>query len=110
MFTQENLPRDASSAAIQEANTFVVSDASGTPKTSPMTLSGSVQTLVRPANAAELVLYPVTNDLKVSSDSSMATYDLVTKSNKEPFPCANMANIYIQGTASDLVYFRFHEV
>lgn len=110
MYTPTNLPRDGSATAIQEANNFVVSDNSGTPKTSPLTLSGAVQTLVRPLNAPELVLYPVTSDLKVSSDSTMATYDLVTKGNKEPFPCANMTNIYIQGTAADVLYFRFHEV
>jgi hypothetical protein len=110
MNNPKNLPRDASATAIQEANNFVLADATASPFTSPMTLTGSVQTLIRPANAAEFVVYPVTSDLKVSSDSTMTTYDLVTKGNKEPFPVANQTNIYIQGTASDVVYFRFHEV
>ncbi len=102
-----NLPRDASTGIIQEANNFITDNGS---QTSPMTLTGGVDSIAIPANGAELVLYPVTHDLKVSEDSSMSSYDLVSKNNKEPFPCAGMSVVYIQGTMSDILYFRIHEV
>lgn len=101
--TLQNLARDGSNAQIQEANSF---DTTG----SPLTLATGVNIITVPDNAAEFIVYPITNDLMVSEKDDMSTNDLVTKSNKEPFPCAGMQFIYIQGTMGDTVYTRFHEV
>lgn len=103
-----NLPRDASTGIIQEANNFVTVDGMGV--TSPFTATGGVDVITIPANGAELILYPITNDLFVSEDPTGASGDLVSKGNKEPFPCAGMEFIYVEGQAGDAIFFRIHEV
>ncbi len=107
MNTTDNLPRDASTAPIQIGNYFKTSDATSSPVTSPMTLNGSVQTISVPDNAVEIILYPVAHALKVSELLSMAQYDSVAVGSKESFPCSKMTKVYVQGTNTDTLYFRF---
>lgn len=102
-----SLIKDENAISVQIGSSFLTSDASDSPKNSPLTLSGSVQAIAVPADAVEFIIYPITNDVKVSELSALTTYDSVAKSTKESFPCARMSNIYIQGTTSDVVYFRF---
>ena len=100
------LPFDENREKIQIGSTFLTVDA--TPQVSPLTLPGGGQAIIQvPAGAAEFVVYPVTNDLQVSEDPAMASIDLTPKGANEAYPCATMSTIYLQGTADDLVYFRF---
>lgn len=105
--TTDNLFRDGGTTPVQIGNTFQSQDNTGTPVTSPLTLNGSVQTLVVPDNAVECILYPVANSLKVSEIVGVTRYDLIAAGSKESVPCAKMTNIYVQGTNADTLYFRF---
>lgn len=105
--TLNNLFRDGSTAALQIGNTFQSQDNTGTPVTSPLALTGAVQTLVVPDNAVECILYPVANSLQVSEIVGVTRYDLIAAGAKESVPCAKMNNIYVKGTAADTLYFRF---
>ena len=99
------LIHDQSGQAVQIGNSFQTSD--GSTWTSPMSLTGGIDTLVVPQGAVECILFPASNDLNVSELSSLASYDSIVKGSKEEVPCAMTENIYLQGTASDVVYFRF---
>lgn len=77
---------------------------------SPESLTGSIQAIPVPTGAVEFIVNPITNNLKVSEDSTMSHYDVVVKDTKEAIPCARMTSIYIQGTAADVINFRFTRV
>lgn len=100
-----SLIKDQNGISVQIGNSFLTVD--GDSNGSPFSATGGVDTLVVPEGAVEFIVYPITNDLAVSEDSMLSTYDSVQKGSKESFPCAMMENIYIQGSASDVVYFRF---
>lgn len=103
----DNLPVDGSQKPIQIGNSIKTVDASGTPKTSPFTLTGGVDSFTIPAGCVEFIVNPVTHDMKISELSTMARYDTVAQSSKESIPCAKAVTIYVQGTASDVLNFRF---
>jgi hypothetical protein len=105
--TIDNMFKDGSSNSVQIGSSFKTSDATASPLTSPATLTGSVQTITIPDNAVEFIVNPTTNSLKVSELSNLTYYDVVAKGTKESIPCAKMQYIYIQGTASDTLNFRF---
>lgn len=107
MLKTNNLPTDASTKPIQIGNFFVTVDGATSPVTSPLTLNGSVQTLTVPTNALEVILYPLADALQVSELLAMTQYDLVAATSKESFPCAGMTKVYVQGTNTDTLYFRF---
>ena len=83
-------------------------DATASPVTSPATLSGGINVLAVPQNAAELILLPVTHDMKISEIAGMTQYDLVSMGTKEVYGCAGMTSVYVQGTVGDTLYFRFN--
>lgn len=99
--------KDENGISVQIGNGFKTVDASASPKLSPITLTGGVQSIQIPEGAVEIILMPTTNDLAVTEDPLDASYDLVLKSSKESFPCARMPAIYVQGTTGDTLYFRF---
>lgn len=101
---EKNLLRDASTAPVQTGNSIVTTDASGTPKSSPFTLSGGVDAIVVPVDCFELIVGP-SGSLKVSEDSTMTHYDVVAANTKESIPCAKAGTIYVQGTGT--LNFRF---
>lgn len=103
----DSLVKDANGISVQVGSGFSTTDGISV---SPITLTGGIDSIMIPSEKCELILYPITNDLAVSEDSTMASSDLVTKGNKEPFPVARMKTVYIQGTTEDTVYYRFHYV
>lgn len=74
---------------------------------SPITLTGSVDAIGIPTNAVELILNPTSNNLKISENISLTTYDVIAKNTKESVPCARMDFIYVQGTMGDTVNLRY---
>lgn len=100
----ENLAKDASNNPIQIGNGFVTADASQSPQLSPLSLTGSVQTINVPRNAVEFIVFP-SADMKISEDVAMASYDTITATTKESIPCAKMDKIYVQGSGT--LKFRF---
>lgn len=105
-----SLIKDQNGTSVQIGSSFKTSDGAGTPVNSPVTLASGVNVITVPEGAVECIFMPVTNDLKVSELALATTYDLVLKNSKESFPCARMDKIYIQGSTSDVVYFRFTDV
>lgn len=101
-----SLVRGADSDTIQIGSGFQTQDGAAVPVTSPLTLTGSTQTLAVPQNAVELILNPATVSMNVSEVSSMATYDVIASGTKEAVPCARMPFVYVNG-ASGVLNFRF---
>ena len=102
--TLGSLPKDQNGISVQIGSTFSCSDASATPKTSPLTLTGTIVALVAPDNAVELILNPAA-DLNISTDSLVGSYDVVAAGTKESVPCGRQDVIYVQGTGN--LNFRF---
>lgn len=103
----DNLARDSSASPIQVGSRFQTQDASGTPKTSPFTLTGGVDAISVPVNAAEFIVNP-SADLHISELSSMAHYDVIAANTKESVECTKMDTIYVQGSGT--LNFRFNIV
>lgn len=99
--------KDQNGNSVQIGSSILTNDASGTQKTSPFSMSGGIDSFVVPANAVEFIVNPTTNDMKVSEKSSLSQYDTVGKGTKESIPCARMTTIYVEGSASDNLNFRF---
>lgn len=91
-------------------NGFVTQDSASTPVGSPLTMTGSVQTLTVPKNATEININPTTASVKVSEDSTMSVYYSVPIGVNQNFPCARQEFIYLEGTSPDVVNFFFNEV
>ena len=88
-------------------NGFQTQDGAATPVGSPLTMTGSVQTLTVPAGAVEFVITANTALAKVSEDSTMSVYTSVAAGVTQTFPCARQQYIYLEGTSSDTVDFSF---
>lgn len=99
------LVRDDNGDQIQIGSGFQTQDAASSPVTSPLTMTGSTQTLAVPTNAVELIVNPSVS-MNVSEVVSMATFDVIAASTKESIPCARMPFVYING-ASGTLNFRF---
>jgi hypothetical protein len=105
--SQNQLVRDASTAAIQIGSSFQTSDGTVSPQGSPLAYTTGMITVVPPVGAVEFIVNPST-DLRVSENSSMSTYDIVKAGTKESIPCAKMSAIYLIKDASNgTMNFRF---
>lgn len=103
----DSLAREDNENPINVGSAIETSDASGTPKDSPLAYSSSVITLSVPANAAEIVVRPTT-DMRISEASNAATYYTVLAGTIHTFPLGRMENVYIVRDASDgTVHFYF---
>lgn len=101
------LARDTNQEAVQTGSSFVVADATGTPKTSPLAVSSSVITITVPDRAIEFIVNP-SAAMRISSEVAMATYDVIAANTKESIPCARMQSIYVIRDSGDLTLnFRF---
>lgn len=105
--TLNGMVRDSNQQPVQIGNTIQTNDAAASPVTSPLTLTGSTQAITIPFYAMELVLYPVAHNLQVSEKANMSQYDLIVAGSKESIPVARASIIYVSGTTSDTLYFRF---
>lgn len=98
IFAAAGLPLDSNQVPIQAPSKFSCTDGTGTPVTFPITISsGSVTTLVPPANAVALVLKPVGGILRVSSEVAAVTskYDKIADGGSETYACAGHSAIYL---------------
>lgn len=102
------LPKDRQNNPIQVGNGFQTNDNTAvTPKASPLAYTGTIQTIVVPAGAVQMVCFPST-DLRISELVNQSQYDIIPAGTKETIPCAGMANIYIaQDTANGNLRFKF---
>lgn len=88
---------------------FQTQDAAASPVTSPLAMTGSVQTLTVPANALSVTVTPETTIVQVSEDSTMSVYSRVQIGQSQTFPVARQQYIYLKGTSSNVVSFFFSE-
>lgn len=99
---------DGNRKGIIAANQFVTQDATGTPQTSPLSLTTTaIFTIVLPPNAVRITFLSGA-DLRVSDLAAMTRYDLVKANVKEEFQVANMDKVYVQNdaTGTNNLYFR----
>lgn len=103
------LPKDDDYIPLQVGNGIVTQDITGTPITSPVTMTASsIKTLKVPNNAAELSIY-CDADLLLSEDSNFNRYDLIPGGQKEVIGISKTEEIYLKndGSVSVTVYFKF---
>lgn len=101
------LVRDDNNVPVPIGSDFSTSDASGTPKVSPLAYSSSEIAITVPDRAVEMVLAPSTA-LRVSEVTGMANYYVIPTDTAETVPCARMQTIYIKRDSADgSLNFRF---
>lgn len=106
------LPTDANRDMIPVINQFVTADITGTPITSPKSMTTTVVfTLVVPLNAVRVTLLSGA-DMRVAELVAMTNYDLIKANTKEVIDCANMDKIYVSNdtTGTNNLYFKFYTV
>lgn len=108
------LPKTLDRVPIQTPSRFTTADKTGTPITSPKTVSSTEIDLLVPDNAITFVVTAVGGDLRVAAaDSGTATsYTVVLENTTQAFPCAGMTGIYLlRNAAADITtYFSFEIV
>ena len=111
-FTDDNswLPMDAMNQAVQVPAGFQTMDATGTPQTSPLTVSNIKITIVVPDGAAELVIVYTDISIRVSEDTTMAQYFVLPAGFSAVIPVANLDNVFLirDGANDATVQFFFN--
>lgn len=87
-------------------NQMLTQDITGTPVTSPTTVT-TTATLAVPLNAVAITVSPVTNPVQVSEDSTQTAFFAVPAGQTITFPCARLSNIYLKTSGSTVVSFYF---
>lgn len=108
-----NTAKDASRIAIQAGKSFVTKDVTGTPKTSPLTVSSSVITIAIPTNAYQMQLYAISADVRISEESTAAANYFVLKATVNmTIDVANMDTLYLLRDAAvdATLYFLFKTI
>ena len=99
---------DANRVAVQGLGSgFITTDISGTPITSPATVSTSATTtLTVPVNAIRVF---ITNTMTTSTDllyvselSSMGTYDIINAGQTREYDLGRMGNIYLKAAGASV--------
>ena len=103
----QHLVRDDNNQIVQIGSEFVTQDVTGTPQTSPLTVSSATITIVVPDRAVEFIVNPTLADMRISDQSDMTPYDVIGNATKESIPCARMQNIYLLRDASTNVTLNF---
>jgi hypothetical protein len=99
-----NTAKDASRIALPIAKAFVTQDITGTPKTSPLTVSTAVIPITLPTNCTQVMLYTPTNDVRISDIVGMSTYFVCVHGVPFLIDVAGMDTIYlVRDGASDAV-------
>lgn len=103
---------DDNGTHLQAANSFVTADITGTPKTSPLTVSSAVIPLAVPTNAVSAVFYATTNDTRISEDDAAANYFVLKAGVLVTLPCTKQKNIYVvrDGSSDATLQFAFNVV
>lgn len=105
-----SLPKDQNGTSVQVPTGFITKDGASSPVASPLTLTGSIQTITKPDNAVEIIVTSEAHSISVSESSTLATSYTLSAGTSEVFELGRMDFIYIQGTNGDVVNFRFNLV
>lgn len=92
------LARDDDNKPITTGTSFSTVDASGTPKSSPLSVPSqpTVTTITFPSNSAEIVFMP-DNALRVSENANMTSFVKMGANNVQVFPSSRQDTIYVAG-------------
>lgn len=106
------LPLDKNGRAMQVASGFQTKDGTGTPQTSPLTVSTTEIELVVPDGAAELVITVTDNDLAVAEATGLIAagqYVLIPGNTGEVIQVARGDSIFLKraGASDCAVNFMF---
>jgi len=106
-----SLPEDASNEPIQVARTYIQEDAT-TPTSlkSPLTVSATELELKPPTNATNLVMTPLTNDLRFGRQDPLTDgnkHAVFTVGNYISLPVADLASVWVMRDSAD-VALQFH--
>lgn len=102
------LPKDANSVAVPTAKGFQTTDASGTPKASPLSVTTSESELVFPSNAVELVIVNCSQDLRIYESTASASYCVVPANTGEVIQLGEGGSVFLKGdSATSVVQFYF---
>lgn len=96
--TTHTLPRDANGEYIQLADAFSMVDATGTPQVSPIATNTTECSVVWPAHAIRLYVYPVSAAMELRGATGVDTSGLA------PLPAASWSSI--PGKPGDITYFK----
>jgi hypothetical protein len=111
-----NLQRDGSKQPMAGVlgNGFQTTDATGTPVTSPVSVTtGTVVTLNSPASAANITLTATAFTLfvsEVSGTSSLTSYTIIPVGQSMTFNIANQGPLYLLGGTGTCVAGFFYEI
>lgn len=95
-----SLQKDDNHEAIQAGSGILTVDSSDTQKESPLSYSSTILTISVPENAAEFVVKP-SSDLRVSEQSDMSTYYVVSASTTHAFGVSRTDSLYIVRDSAD---------
>jgi len=101
--------RDDNRVNVPVGSSFVTSDATASPQTSPLSLTTTaVFTIVVPDNAVLMTVY-CGAAIRISELVGMAQYDIVPAYTKEVIHVSKMQNVYIKNdsTGTNNLYFKF---
>lgn len=87
---------------------FQPRDGHATPKTSPLTVSGTEIAITVPKGATEMVYLIRDADMKISDITGLADYALILDGNGDTLYCAGMDYIYVIRNAAVDVKLHFY--
>ena len=103
------LSQDAQGEVVQVAAGFQTQDATGTPQTSPLTVSNTVITIAVPDGAAELIIVYTDQAIRVSEIVGMTRYFVLNAGSAVVIPVANTDSVYlVRDSADATVQFFFN--
>ena len=85
---------------VQVGSSFTTADATGTPKTSPLTVSSTEIAITVPDRAVEVIFAVTGADIRVSEVTGMANYYVIPEDAAEAIGCARMPIIYVKRNAA----------
>ena len=105
------LPKDSNNVPVHVARGFVTTDNSGTPKTSPLSVTTTEVSIVVPSNAVELIIVNTSQALRVSETSggTATSYFLIAAGSGEVIQMGEGGTLYIRAdsiTSTVQFYFR----
>jgi len=104
------LPQDAKGEVVQVPAGFLTQDATGTPQTSPLTVSNTKITIAVPDGVAELIIVHTDQAIRVSELSAMTRYFMMPANYSVVVPVADTDFVYLirDGSSDATVQFFFN--
>jgi hypothetical protein len=109
MGQEKFLPQDDRQTNVMTAKGFKTTDASGTPKASPLSVTTSESEIVFPSNAVELVIVNTSQDLRIYESTGSSSYCVLPANTGEVIQMGEGGSVFLKGDSATAVvqfYFR----